>query len=173
MFADMPSQSVVNSRLGWVENGRFLEQFRYTIIASQLLNEVPNPGIYKRQNSLQGVDEAFPSVDPGEHRDVYSLIGLLATTLAAFALTWSIHWVRNVATSTPQAWPLVLALAIAIVVSSILYMYFRRHWLHWIRTQAVESASAMVTAARNCDAAVSASINLVQEVELVHRGYRM
>ncbi|KAL9015357.1 MAG: hypothetical protein Q9173_000024 [Seirophora scorigena] len=59
------------------------------------------------------------------------------------------------------------------MVCSILYMYFRRQWLYWIRAQAVESASTLVTSAQNLDAAVSASVNLIQEVELVCRGYRI
>lgn len=95
------------------------------------------------------------------------------TASAAFAAAWSVHWARTVALSTSQIWPLVLALAVVTTLSSIFYLYSRRQWLHWIRSQAVESASTLVAGAQNLDAAVSASVNLIQEVELVCRGYRM
>ncbi|KAL9057735.1 MAG: hypothetical protein Q9206_002233 [Seirophora lacunosa] len=166
-------QSVVNSRLGWAENARFLEKFRYTVIASQLLNDVPNPGIYKRQTIAQDVENGFSSVDHEGQQVTFSLLGLSGTTTAAFALAWFIHWTRNVATPTSRAWSLILAPVVAIMVCSIIYMYFRRQWLHWIRAQAVESASTLVTSAQNLDAAVTASVNLIQEVELVCRGYRI
>lgn len=166
-------QSVVNSRLGWAENARFLEKFRYTVIASQLLNDVPNPGMYKRQTIAQDVENGFSSVDHEGQQVTFSLLGLSGTTTAAFALAWFTHWTRNVATPTSRAWSLILAPVVAIMVCSILYMYFRRQWLYWIRAQAVESASTLVTSAQNLDAAVTASVNLIQEVELVCRGYRM
>ncbi|KAL8963609.1 MAG: hypothetical protein Q9193_000152 [Seirophora villosa] len=165
--------SVVNSRLGWAENARFLEKFRYTVIASQLLNDVPNPAIYKRQTIAQDVENGFSSVDHEGQQVTFSLLGLSGTTTAAFALAWFIHWTRNVATPTSRAWSLILAPVVAIMVCSILYMYFRRQWLYWIRAQAVESASTLVSSAQNLDAAVTASVNLIQEVELVCRGYRI
>lgn len=163
----------MNSRLGWAENARFLEQFRYTIIASQLLNDVPNPGIYKCLNLALDVDKGSSSVDHDGQRVAFSLLGLSVTTLAAFALAWFIHWTRDVATPTSRAWSFFLAPVVAVMLCSILYMYFRRQRLHWIRAQAVESASIFVAGARNLDAAVSASVNLIQEVEIVCRGYRM
>lgn len=172
-YADLLSQSTINSRLGWADNGRFLEKFRYTIIASQLLNEVPNPGVYKRQTTSREPEANFSNDDKDGHSAAFSCSGLSLTVLAAFALTWSIQWTRNVAQSTLSTWPLVITPAVAIAICSVLYVYFRRQWLHWIRSQAVESASTLAAGAQNLDAAISASVNLIQEVELICRGYRM
>ena len=55
----------------------------------------------------------------------------------------------------------------------ILYYYFRQQWLHYLRTQAIEGASSLTTNARDFDAAASAGITLIQEVELVSRGYTL
>ncbi|KAL9005054.1 MAG: hypothetical protein Q9188_002161 [Gyalolechia gomerana] len=165
--------SALDSKLGWVENGRFLEQFRYTIIASQLLNDVYNPGIYKRHVTSHRPETDCLGIDKDVRIPAFSWSGLSLTASAAFVLVWSVHWTRNAARSTPRAWSLVLTPAVAFIICSVLYLYFRRQWLHWIRSQAVESASALVAGAQNLDAVVSASINLIQEVELVCRGYRM
>lgn len=171
--ADLLLKSALDSKLGWVENGRFLEQFRYTIIASQLLNDIYNPGIYRRQNILQRPESDCLGIEKDAHVATLSWTGLSLTALAAFVLVWSIHWTRNVARSTPSIWSLVLTPTVAFTLFSILFVYFRRQWLHWIRRQAVENASALVAGAQNLDAALSAAINLVQEVELVSRGYGM
>lgn len=163
--------NALDSKLGWVENGRFLEQFRYTIIASQLLNDIYNPGIYKRPTPLEKPEADYLAIEEDAQVAALSWTGLFLTASAAFILVWSIHWTRNAAQSTPSIWSLVLTPVVAFTIFSILYVYFRRQWLHWIRRQAVESASTLVASAQNLDAAVSAAINLVQEVELVYRGY--
>ena len=58
-------------------------------------------------------------------------------------------------------------------IALALYYYFRRQWLHYLRVQAIESASSLTTNAQYFDAAASAGITLIQEVELVSRGYNM
>lgn len=60
--------------------------------------------------------------------------------------------------------------AIAIVV---LYAYSRRQRLVNLRMQAVEGASSLTSIAQSFDAVASAALTLIQEVELVSRGYRM
>ena len=54
-----------------------------------------------------------------------------------------------------------------------LYAYSRRQRLHNLRVQAVEVASSFTSTAQNFDAAASAIMTLIQEVELVSRGYRV
>lgn len=62
---------------------------------------------------------------------------------------------------------------IGVVMAVILYAYLRRQRLNNLRVQAVESASAITTSAQSFDAAASETFTLIQEVELVSRGYRM
>ncbi|KAL8943132.1 MAG: hypothetical protein Q9216_001262 [Gyalolechia sp. 2 TL-2023] len=165
--------SALDAKLGWAENGRFLERFRYTIIASQLLNDRYNPGIYKRHITSSRPEADCLDTDKDVRVAAFSWLGLASTALAAFVLVWSIHWTRDAARSTTRIWSLVLTPAVALTVCSVFYVYFRSKRLHWIRSQAVESASTLVEGAQNLDAVVSASINLIQEIELVYRGYRM
>lgn len=62
---------------------------------------------------------------------------------------------------------------VGVVLATILYAYFRRQRLHNLRIQALESASSMITCAQSFDAAASETVTLIQEVEVVSRGYRM
>jgi hypothetical protein len=55
----------------------------------------------------------------------------------------------------------------------VLYSYARRQWLHYLRQNAVAAASNLVTNLQAIDASTSAGLSLVQEVELVSRGYRL
>lgn len=66
-----------------------------------------------------------------------------------------------------------LLASVAVAITLTLYYYFRRQCLHYLRIQAIESASSLTTNAQDFDAAVSAGITLIQEVELVSRGYNM
>ena len=163
----------MNSRLGRADNSRFLEQFRYTLITSQLLSDVPIPSIYKRQRVAQSLETGRSDTNQDAQLVPLNWLGLSFTLLIAFALAWSIHSTRDIARSTSRTWPLVLTPAVIIAIGSVLYVYFRRQWLQWIRGQAVESAASLVTSAQSFDAAVSASLNLIQEVELICRGYRL
>lgn len=58
-------------------------------------------------------------------------------------------------------------------IALVLYAYLRRQKLDDLRVQAVESASSMTISAQSFDAAASEAITLIQEVEVVSRGYRM
>ncbi|KAL8787268.1 MAG: hypothetical protein Q9213_002316, partial [Squamulea squamosa] len=167
------ARRALNARLGWTENCRFLEQFRYTIIASQLLNDVPNPSVPKRRYACLTPDTGRPAVSDVKEAVNISCTGLVLTVLAAFALAWSVHWTKTVAVPASNWWPLVLTPTIAVLVGSVLYLFFRRQWLHWLRDQVLKSASNLVIDAQGLDTVLSASLNLIQEVELVSRGYRI
>ncbi|KAI4227295.1 MAG: hypothetical protein L6R36_002502 [Xanthoria steineri] len=163
----------VNARRGWTENHRFLEQFRYTIIASQLLNDVPNQGAHKLRHAFRISDTSRPEVDTHDEPLAFSWTGLALTGLAAFTLAWSVHFTRNCAESASHRWPLVLTPTVAVIICSVLYLFFRRQYLYWLRDQVSRSVSILVTDAQDFDLIVSASLNLIQEVELVCRGYRI
>ena len=158
-------QSALNSRLGRSENAHFLEQFRYTIVASQLINDHTNLTSYNplRQSNAEAVrsDE--------DHAFQFTWKGLCSTSIAAFAVAWLIHFARKIA----SRWGLTLIVSILVLPCTILYRFFRRQWLQYLRKQAIEAASALVSNAQSFDAATSAAITLVQEVELISRGYRM
>lgn len=63
--------------------------------------------------------------------------------------------------------------AIIAIATVVLYAYARRQRLINLRMQAVEDASSVTSIAQSFDAVASAALTLIQEVELVSRGYRM
>lgn len=66
----------------------------------------------------------------------------------------------------------MVVLCFAAVVVFV-YAFTRRQWLKHVRSQAVEAATAMTTNLQAFELSSSASLSLIQEVELVSRGYRM
>jgi hypothetical protein len=157
-------QKAVNSRLGRADNERFLEHFRYLIVASQLLGE---------QGGLRA--SAIPSFAiPGPHEfkvATISPVGAGLTAATAFILVWLVHWSRRQPTfSTGRTLLVVLVFA---AVATGVYTYMRRQWLQYLRQEAVESASALVANLQAFEASTSSALALIQEVELVSRGYRL
>lgn len=164
--------TAVHSRLGRTENALFLEQFRYIIVASQLLNEHSNSKTYRRQTLPAPTGDRSPHLrnDPNF---IASTIGLSLTGATAFVLAWSVRLLQSRAVvSYDPSHIFLFALAVfAIMVT--LYYYLRRQWLHYLRIQAIESASSLTINAQHFDAVASAGITLIQEVELVSRGYNI
>jgi CHASE3 domain sensor protein len=64
-----------------------------------------------------------------------------------------------------------LALLVGFVVIS--YAYMRRQWLQYLRQQSLAEVSEFVAKSQEFDTVVAGALTLVQEVELVSRGYRM
>jgi len=67
----------------------------------------------------------------------------------------------------------LLMLAVLSVAVTILWRFIRKAWLQRVRAQAVDGVSELTTSAQTFDAAISAAISVIQEVELVARGYRI
>lgn len=164
----------MNSRLGRAENEHFLEQFRYTIIASQLLNEHANPTYYnpspadttQQPNSSSGSSTGPPSIH-------VSFQGTIITAIGAFAFVWVLHWARGGSSSQWNKRRILLVLTLVATTATLLYTYARRRWLQSLRHQAVHRATLLVSNAQMFDASAFAAASLIQEVELVSRGYRM
>ena len=169
---DTINKSAVHSRLGWIQNTQFLERFRYNIVASQLLSERSNSAAHRRHRNLQAQDSETNRYDP-ENKTVASPIGLCWTAFVAFVLVFSIRWLRqrvDLSLNVPRMILLSIGLA---SFSTVVYSYLRRQWLHRLRLRAIENASELTGNMQEFDAAVWAGVTLIQEVELVSRGYHM
>ena len=59
------------------------------------------------------------------------------------------------------------------VVALLTYVYVRRQWLKYVRHLAVGSASALTANLQALELSSGAAMSLIQEVELVSRGYRI
>jgi hypothetical protein len=66
-----------------------------------------------------------------------------------------------------------IAIAVSIVLAAISHAYMRRQWLQSLRQQVLAKSSEFITNAQDFDNATAGALTLVQEVELVSRGYRM
>lgn len=159
-------QKAVNSTLGRADNARFLERFRYIIVASQLLNAHS----YFGQANYPSRQLTLPI--PDAPQEVLTLTGTATTAAVAFALAWMIHWVRGGKQGTGLGRVAVVLVAVGIL-AVISYSYIRRQWLQYLRQQTLSEVSHFVGVAQEFDTAASAALTLVQEVELVSRGYRL
>ncbi|KAL5404358.1 hypothetical protein PMIN03_009216 [Paraphaeosphaeria minitans] len=159
-------QRAVNSRLGRADNQRFLEHFRYLLVASQLLNEPER----LRAAAIPHFAAAGP---PTEFQvATISVTGAALTGATAFTLVWLIHWSRK--QTVGVTWGrFSLVVAVFAAVATACYAYMRRQWLQYLRQQAVQGASALVTNLQAFEASTSSALALIQEVELVSRGYRL
>jgi hypothetical protein len=146
-----------------------LERFRYIIVASQLLNTHSHPG---QAVHGQTRDVRFHSLDAPQ-LGAFTFGGATLTASCAFALAWLVNWTRGSGSSTVGKGQMASCLAVVIILAIVSYAYVRRQWLQYLRQQSFAEISEFVDRAQGFDAAVAGALTLVQEVELVSRGYRM
>lgn len=156
------------TKLDRAHSSRFIEQFRYTIVASQLLSGHSMPGqrVSMMQNSI---------MDAGSEQDPNgpSQRGLVITAVGAISLAWFIRWLFSGGVTNltkKRVIVFVVGFALAGVVSQA---YLRQQWLKYVRQQVLAETSIFVSRAQDFDSASTAALALIQEVELVSRGYRL
>ncbi len=142
------------------------------MIASQLLNDIRNASASSRRvvSSADINDNPSPI---GEQAVPFKLFGLCLTAVISFALAWSIKLLRTIGWTSSSWWsigPTIFMVPVALFVS---YAYVRQQRLQNMRRQAVGSASSYAESAHAFDAAALAAITLIQEVEVVSRGYKL
>ncbi|PSR97550.1 Mysoin-binding motif of peroxisomes-domain-containing protein [Coniella lustricola] len=156
------------TELDRADNSRFIEQFRYTIVASQLLSGHSMPG--QRASMMQSpAMKADSEQDPNEP----SQKGLVITAMGAISLAWFMRWLfgGGLANLTKKrVIVFVVGFALAGIASQA---YLRQQWLRYVRQQVLAETSTFVSKAQDFDSASTAALALIQEVELVSRGYRL
>ena len=161
-----------NSRLGRADNAKFIEHFRYTIVASQLLNEYLDHGTFNPNASASlGLDGTTD--DPGAHEAAASLFGAAAAASVALAIVYILHWSRTRRGAFWSKSKVTLVLTVLAVAALVGYQYGRRQWLKSLRRQAVTAASDLTTNWQSFEASSSSTLSFIQEVELVSKGYRL
>ncbi|OAS99857.1 proliferating cell nuclear antigen [Blastomyces dermatitidis ER-3] len=164
-------KAAISTKIGKSENERFLEQFGYTIVASQLLNEQSAPS-YSTVSGL--LSNTTHNADlPGTRAASFGLRGAIFTAGASFSVVWILHWARSRQGSGWDFRRVCILIILLLAVATAFYAFAKRQWLKYLRRQAVDVASVLVTNAQSFDSAASASVVLIQEVELVSRGYRI
>lgn len=157
----------INSRLGRADNARFLEHFRYTIVASQLLNTQSYLGQVCQSRATVTSSTVQGQVGP------FTLVGSAVTASIGFALAWLVHWTRNGVDLVIGIGRMAIFLAILAGGSLVLHAYIWRQWLHSLRQETLSKTSDLVVQAQHFDHVVGSALSLVQEVELVSRGYKI
>ena len=101
-----------------------------------------------------------------------SLFGISLTGGTAFVLAWVAHRLRtfNVADIDPRR--ALLYLFILVAFTTVVCVLVRQQWLNYVWSQAIDNALTLVAKAQNFNTVASSAIALIQEVELVSRGYR-
>ncbi|KAJ5084822.1 hypothetical protein NUU61_009401 [Penicillium alfredii] len=158
--------SALNARIARSDNQRFLEQFGYVIVASQLLNEHSAPSYTSAADVLSASHPAeLPSLS-----STFGMQGAIVTATASFSIAWLLHWSRSRTGPGLNPRRVGVLLILVPVVGVLFYAFAKRQWLKYLRHQAVEAAGAFITNAQGFDSAASASVVFIQEVELVSRG---
>lgn len=103
----------------------------------------------------------------------FTLVGAGVTALTAFAFAWLIHTTRGNRSSASELGRMIILLAILVLFVIIFSAYMRRHWLQHLRQQSLTEVSGLIARAQSFDSAGTGALTLIQEVELVSRGYRM
>lgn len=102
--------------------------------------------------------------------DVTSVSGVTLVAGLAFTIVWLIQWAKRASFSKSR---LLLILAGFSVTATISYAFARRQWLKHLRNQALHTASILVANLHAFELSTGAALSLVQEVELVSKGYRV
>jgi hypothetical protein len=163
----------VNSRLGRVENEKFLEHFRYILVASQLLNEYLDQGSLPPPTSTPRHDTDGVANEPAILNNANSLYGAAATAAVAFTAVWLIHWARSAKGGYISKSRMALVVVIFTVLALVGYAYVRRQWLKYLRHQAVGAATSLTTNWQAFEVSSTSALQFIQEVELVSKGYRL
>jgi hypothetical protein len=162
-------KEALNSRLGQADNTKFLERFRYIIVASQLLNshQYHGQGSYGKSQPRWSEDAPIASLK------TFSPAGAVVTASVAFGVTWMIRWGSAGSDWISIALRCIVITALLVATAIISQAYLRRKWLNYLRQQNIAEATKLVGQSQDLDSTVTAALSLVQEVELVSRGYRL
>lgn len=174
---------LADARLSRSENARFLERFRYIIVASQLLSEHINFSHYNHNNRSSGGNFLPPQFAEGDS-DSTAFFGprfakarhWAGNGLCMSIVTILLGWVLKLGDrqkghlSQGRAGLGLLGLTL---VGVIFFTNARRRWLRTLRGRTIELATQFVENSQAYDILASNAITFIQEVELVSRGYRL
>lgn len=165
--------TAMSPRLSPRESSRFVDRFRYVICTSQLLSESIVASEYRKSTG----DIATFQLDSGEQAQWDSRKAAKhwmgsggCVLLVTLVLTWALRAPdRGIEPKTRASATLVLSLAMCL----FLYAQSRRNYTRRLYSLAVTHMQSLVFHCQNFDSATCKIINVIQEVELVSRGYKI
>jgi vezatin len=99
--------------------------------------------------------------------------GLILTAAGAVMFAWLVSWVYSGGYSHLTKKRVLVAVVLLVVAGILSHAFVKQQWLRYLQEQAVTEVAALVSKSQDFDSASSAAAALIQEVELVSRGYRM
>jgi hypothetical protein len=160
-------QKAVASTIDRADNTKFLEQFRYTIVASQLLS---GHSIFGQQHLLSQQSET-PQAPHTVNNPTTT--GLVLTASGAVIFAWLVSWVYSGGYAHLTKKRVLFTVGLLAVAAILSHAYIKQQWLRFLREEAVREVSTFVSRSQDFDSVSSAAAALIQEVELVSRGYMM
>ncbi|KKA26709.1 hypothetical protein TD95_004743 [Thielaviopsis punctulata] len=162
--------NAVTSHFDRADSAKFLEKFRYTIVASQLLSGHSILG-----QSIPYVPKPLSdaSAEGNSSFDDPLITASIGPVIATVAIAFLITWIASGGAGSLTRGRIILYVVLIAVVAVVAPVYFKRQFLLLRRDQALSQVSSFVAQAQNFDSASGAAIALIQEVELVSRGYRL
>jgi uncharacterized membrane protein len=157
----------VTASIDRADNARFLEQFRYTIVASQLLSAWAVPGQHQpTAGNLSAPEASQPTTQISTEGVTFSVLGALVVAVISSSM-W--HASPNYITWKNVSF-LVALIAAGLGIGRV---HMRRQWLRYQRDQSLSELKSFISQSHDYDRVTGSALSLVQEVELVSRGYRM
>ena len=99
--------------------------------------------------------------------------GIVASILAALAVAVILSWVFGSSQAYVTRKRLILLVVLLATSAFLGQVYIRRQWLRYRREQSMSELVNFVSISHEFDSATEATLSLVQEVELVSRGFRV
>ncbi|KAL9623970.1 MAG: hypothetical protein Q9160_001723 [Pyrenula sp. 1 TL-2023] len=155
------------------EYNRFLDQFRFILVGSQLLTERGDSTHHRKKSDQRDPHAATTlTTDP---QLPFSLEGALIAALIPFAIVWALSHLARQIISQNFDWrdgaDVIVPVLALTAVSSHLYAYANRKVRETICRSALTEASRMINAAQGFDSISSTAVTLVSELEVISRGY--
>ncbi|CAG8446885.1 2223_t:CDS:10 [Ambispora leptoticha] len=153
------------------EENQFEERFKYILCTSHLLNEAPSIHFYdSRRPSLTDITEAGQYFGGLTRRNFEILLSSLVTVISVF-LAWVLQ------TDSKDVTGRFVRLSIAFIISAVgsfwLYRHLRRKAMKTLHDSALHLVQVLVYNCQTFDLKVNKALIMIQEIELVSRGYRL
>ncbi|EXJ54429.1 hypothetical protein A1O7_09768 [Cladophialophora yegresii CBS 114405] len=147
-----------------VADEHLIEQFRYIIVASQLLSDEPKP----RRQLHNEQSLTAPTL---------SLKGAFITAGISFAVAWSLHLLQRryrTPRSLSSSWS-ELCIYTSLFIGACIFLFWFGRWqyLEFVRQSAVSALERAVASSHNYDGIATEALRFVQEIEVVSRGYEI
>ncbi|CAG8456060.1 7090_t:CDS:2 [Ambispora gerdemannii] len=153
------------------EENQFEERFKYILCTSHLLNEAPSIHFYdSRRPIVTDITEAGQYFGGLTRRNFEILLSTFVTLVSVF-LAWVLQ--ADSKDSTGRLVRLPIALITPIIASFWLYRHMRRKAMKTLHDSALHLVQVLVYNCQTFDLKVNKALIMIQEIELVSRGYRL